>query len=113
MNVSNDRIRLQHILDATTEIMQFVGDKSQQAFNEDRLLQLATTRLIEIIGEAANHISEDIRENYRQVKWVQIRGMRNRLTHAYFDVDLDLLWHTIKNSIPELQQQIKDILSEL
>ncbi|MCL4252183.1 MAG: DUF86 domain-containing protein [Anaerolineae bacterium] len=113
MNAPTDRIRLRHILDATTEIIQFVGDKSQQAFNEDRLLQLAITRLIEIIGEAANHIGEDIREQYHQVKWVQIRGMRNRLTHAYFDVDLDLLWYTIKHSIPELHQQIKGILSEL
>ena len=74
---------------------------------------MATTRLIEIIGEATNHISEAIQEHYTQVKWAQIRGMRNRLTHAYFDVDLDLLWFTIKYSIPELQQQIKDILSKL
>ncbi|HRF97562.1 MAG TPA: DUF86 domain-containing protein [Aggregatilineales bacterium] len=110
MNDPNDRIRLQHILDATDEVISFLGDKNRDIFNDDRLLQLALTRLIEIIGEAANHVSDSIRDHYPQVAWSKIRGMRNRLTHAYFEVDLDLLWFTITQSVPELNQQIKSIL---
>ncbi len=112
MSALNDHVRLHHILDSTTEIIRFLGDKTRAEFNNDRLLQLALTRLVEIIGEAANHISSSVREKYPDVKWAQIRGMRNRLTHAYFEVDLDLLWATVIVSIPELHRQVQQILSE-
>lgn len=75
------------------------------------MLQLALVRLIEIIGEAASRLSDDIKTKHASVPWVAIVGMRNRLIHAYFDIDLDVVWDTVTVAVPDLSRQIAAILA--
>ena len=65
---------------------------------------------MEIIGEASNHVSEELKSIFTDVEWAQIVGMRNVFTHEYFGIDSSLVWEIIKNDIPELKEKIKLIL---
>ena len=80
-----DLIRLKHMLDAANEIVEFTKDKKQDDFEEDRKLHLSVVHLLEIIGEAGSGVSDDVRNNYPQIPWKLIVGMRNRLIHGYFE----------------------------
>jgi uncharacterized protein with HEPN domain len=86
-----DLIRLKHILDASVEIQSFIKDKTQEEFKQDRKLHLSVVHLLEIIGEAGNQISEEVKEQYVDIPWKRIIGMRNRLIHGYFDIDLAIV----------------------
>lgn len=86
-----DLIRLKHILDASVEIQSFVKDKTQEEFKQDRKLHLSVVHLLEIIGEAGNQISEEVKEQYVDIPWKRIIGMRNRLIHGYFNIDLAIV----------------------
>ena len=76
------------------------------------MLILAVIKDIEIIGEAASKISENVKNNFGDVMWNEIIGIRNRLIHVYFDVDIDILWETVKNDIPNLFKQLLEIKNE-
>lgn len=107
---SEDLIRIRHMRDAVTEALGFVKDKNMQDFADDRMLALAVIKELEIIGEAASKLTADFREKHPEVPWIDIVGMRNRLTHGYFDVDLDLVWVTVLEDLPQLQEQLVKIL---
>ncbi len=77
------------------------------------MLSLAIIRLLEIIGEAASKVTNEIRRQYSSVPWEAIIGARNRLIHAYFDVDLDVVWETIQRDIPPLISHLRVIISEV
>jgi uncharacterized protein with HEPN domain len=106
-----DKIRLQHMVDAANEALSFVKGVNQENLYTDRKLALSLVRLIEIIGEAASQISPEIRELYSEIPWQSIVGMRNRLIHAYFDIDLNLVWGTVIDDLPSLISGINQILS--
>lgn len=112
MSALDDRSRLKHMRDAAQKIVAYTQDKDRQSLAKDELLQLALMRLIEIIGEAAARLSDDLKAQHNHIPWAAIVGMRNRLIHAYFDVDLDIMWNTVTISIPELLGQIKTILND-
>lgn len=105
-----DRTRIQHMLDAAERIVAFTDGLSKEQFLEDEKLHLAVTRLFEILGEAANNISDDLQEKYNDVPWREIAGVRNRLIHGYFDVDLNIVWQIIKQDIPPLISNLHYIL---
>jgi len=107
-----NRVRLQHMLDAARKIISYTTDVTRETLEDDEMRQLALTRLIEIIGEAATQITDDVYEAHPHIPWAAMRGMRNRLIHAYFDVNLDILWETMTVSIPVLIPQIEAILQE-
>ena len=86
------------------------GKRSE--LESDRMRQLALTRLIEIIGEAASRVSLSTRERYGQIPWLDIVGMRNRRIHGYDVVDLDLLWDTVEIDLSPLIDQLEAILRE-
>jgi len=88
---SEDVIRVRHMLDAAWEALAFVANKTRADLDRDRVLALALIKAIEIIGEAATKVSRECRQEYPEVPWVDVIGMRNRLIHAYADVDLDVL----------------------
>ena len=101
---------LKHILDATELIEEFIKDYTKKRFLEDKLVQSAVIRQIEIIGEAAKNIPASFRKNYPKIPWVDIVGMRDKLIHLYFGVDLERVWLVITEDIPILSRQIQEIL---
>ena len=101
------------MLEAAQKIVQFTESETRESLSADEKLQLAIVRLIEIIGEAASRISDEFRDKHPQIPWIAIRGMRNRLVHAYFDIDLDVVWNTITTAIPALIKQVEALVLAL
>jgi uncharacterized protein with HEPN domain len=106
-----DRIRLQHMLEAVAEAATFIKDRLRQDLAKDRVLLLALVKEIEIIGEAATQVSEEFRESSPEIPWARIKGMRNRLIHAYSEVNIDLVWSTVVSDLPELARSLKTLLA--
>ena len=106
----HDRIRLQHMLDAANEALEFVRDKQRSDLDTDRKLVLSLIKELEIIGEAAGKVSTEMRTQYGAIPWQDISGMRNRLIHAYFDIDLDVVWTTVTTDLPLLKTELEKIL---
>lgn len=105
-----DLVRLKHMLDAATEIFEFTRDKNRDDLDNDRKLSLSVVHLLEIVGEAASGISVEVQNNYTQIPWRVIIGMRNRLIHGYFDIDLDIVWKTVIQDIPPLIPELERII---
>ena len=100
-------VRLQHMLDAAREALSFAGGKARGDLDTDRMLVLALTRDLEIIGEAASRVTSECQDSYPNIPWRDVIGMRNWLVHAYFDVDLDILWDTIVDDLPPLAVELE------
>ncbi len=106
-----DSIRVRHMLDAAQEAVSFAQDKSRASLDADRKLTLALVKSTEIIGEAAAKVTQNYREESPQIPWLSIINMRNRLIHAYFDIDLDILWKTVTEDLPPLIAELEGIVS--
>ena len=106
-----DRVRMQHMLDAAGEAAGFIRGKSRADLDGDRLLALGLVKCVEILGEAASRVSAEARDRHSQIPWRDIVGMRNRLIHAYFDVDLDQVWNTVTGDLPPLAAELEEILA--
>lgn len=106
-----DRVRLKHMLDASVEIQQYVQSATRHDLDRDPKLVHSLVHLFEIIGEAANQVSDELRENTADIPWFIIIGMRNRLIHAYFNIDLNVVWSTATMDIPLLITELKEIIS--
>ena len=89
-----------------------MADKRRSDLDEDRALALALVKLIEIVGEAASRVSEAERQRHTSIPWSNIVAMRNRLIHAYFDVDLDRVWDTVTDDLPPLITELQTVLTE-
>jgi uncharacterized protein with HEPN domain len=98
----DDLIRLRHMLDAAREASAFATGKTRQSLDEDRGLTLILIQEITSIGEAASRVSPECAAQYPEIPWAAIVGMRNRLIHAYFAIDLDIVWNTVSIRLPEL-----------
>ena len=107
-----DEAYLQDVLDAIGDIEKFLEKVTEEEFYRNKEKQYAVLRALEIIGEATKNLSKEIRAKYRTIPWKDIAGMRDKLIHMYFGVKVDLVWETIKNKLPELKEQIKEILKE-
>jgi uncharacterized protein with HEPN domain len=107
-----DIVRLKHMLDASNEIICFTRQKTQEDFNSDRKLQLSVVHLLEIIGEAGAGVSEEVQNKYPQIPWKSIIGMRNRLIHGYFDIDLIIVYKTATQDIPTLVEKLEQIVAQ-
>jgi uncharacterized protein with HEPN domain len=103
----NDLIRLHHILDAAHQAGEFVRNRSREDLDRDRQLVWALVKAVEIIGEAAYQLSPEARQEIPGVAWDKAIGMRHRLVHAYFDINLDILWKTVKEGLPPLIEEIR------
>jgi len=84
----NDSIRLRHILDAIKDIKTFLKDADYESFESNKMLQSACIHQLAIIGEAANHFSDEFFKNYKDIEWSEIIGLRNLLIHEYFGIDV-------------------------
>lgn len=97
-----DSVRLEHRIDAARSAGHFVSGHARQDLDSDPMLRFALVRAIEIIGEAASRLSPEARSLMPSVPWPALVAMRDRLIHAYFDVDLDILWNTATIESPTL-----------
>lgn len=108
-----DRQYLQDILDAMEAAESFVADTSFEELEDDRRTQFALQRAFEIIGEATKQLGEEIRNQHPGVPWRDIAGMRDKLIHEYFAVNLEIVWETVHRDFPEVRPRIRRILEEL
>ena len=108
-----DKARLSDMLDEALKVQKFVDNKKREDFDNDDMLSYAVIRAVEVIGEAAAQVTTETRQQYPNVSWKNIIGMRNRLIHAYRDVDLDIVWNVATQNLPHLIAQLSEILSNL
>ncbi|MFH1853661.1 MAG: DUF86 domain-containing protein [Candidatus Neomarinimicrobiota bacterium] len=108
-----DTVRLRHILDAIEYIELFLKDVGFAQIEADKMLQSACLHQLQVIGESANHFSEDFFKKHQSVEWGEIVGLRNLLIHEYFGVDIKLVWQVLQTDIPRLKSKILDILKEI
>jgi uncharacterized protein with HEPN domain len=108
--LKDDRIRLRHMLEAAKEVLSFAENRTREDLDNDRILELALVRLIEVVGEAAARVSPEGCKKHSRIPWSEIVGMRNRLVHGYDQVDLDVLWDTIEYDLPPLIVELDRIL---
>jgi uncharacterized protein with HEPN domain len=107
-----DRARLQHILDAISEIESYTSQAGFNDFMANSMMRFASIKQLEIIGEAANSLSDELKARFSEIEWGQIVGLRNVLIHQYFRVDEKVVWGIIQKDIPELKTKVLAILSQ-
>jgi uncharacterized protein with HEPN domain len=113
MTLHDDTVALRHMRDHIAEAIELAKDQSRDYLDTDRVFALALTKLVEIIGEAAARISEEMREAHDHIPWRPIIGTRNRLIHGYDSVDYDILWQVVDRELPVLLGQIDSLLGAM
>jgi uncharacterized protein with HEPN domain len=106
----DDSTRLRHMRDAAKEALAFAEGKQRADLDRDRQLALALLKCIEIVGEAASAVGAETVARYPQIPWRQIRGMRNRLVHGYYEVDLNIVWDTVENNLAPLLAALEQVV---
>ena len=110
--MKDDRVYLLHIQDSLGNIREYTNS-GREFFFKDRKTQDAVVRNLEIIGEAVKHISPSLTMSHPSIPWKQIAGMRDKLIHEYFGVDLNLVWDVVATGLPEFDRKISEILKTL
>lgn len=105
------KLRVEDILEAISKIERYTANMSFEDFLADDKSSDAVVRNLEIIGEAARNIPEDICLRFPSVPWDKMRGMRNMLAHEYFGVSLQIIWQTVKDDLPPLVTPLQEILN--
>jgi len=101
------------ILESMEKAEGFIGSMSYKDFLLDEKTNFAVVRCIEIIGEATKNIPDSIREKYKEIPWRDMAGMRDKMSHFYFGIDLEKVWLAVKEDIPLLKPQIKQVIEAL
>ena len=108
-----DKARLKHNFDAIEKIESYIVDADFEKFMENSMMRFACIKQMEIIGEASNHISDEVKSQFSTIEWRQIIGMRNVFVHEYFGVDNRIVWEIIKGDIPDLKDKISKVLQKI
>lgn len=107
-----DGVRLCHMIEAAESAVQFIAGRQRMDLDADLMLLFALVRAIEILGEAASRISAETRGAHTGIPWQAIIGMRNRLIHAYFDINTEIVWQTVTQEIPVLLPQLRALATD-
>ena len=107
------KVYLRDILEAIGRIERYTGNMNFEDFSNNELIQDGVIRNLEIIGEAVKNLPDDIKKDYPEVEWRKIAGLRDIPIHAYFGVDLEIIWDIVRNKVPELKEMVRKILSNL
>ena len=105
-----DKSSLIDILNACESIERFIQNKTKVDFYDDEMMQEAVMRKIEIIGEASNRVSDELKNRFKDLPWRKMRAMRNILIHMYDELDLEMIWDTATNNIPILKNRLTEII---
>jgi len=105
--MEKDKLYIKHILDAIAAIEQFIQSVEFEGFVENKLLQDGVVRELEIIGEASKKLSPDFKDLHNEFPWQDMAGMRDKLIHEYFGVDLVVVWETVKQDLPNLKRKLE------
>jgi uncharacterized protein with HEPN domain len=111
--MKSDKIYILHIIDSMDQISEYTDQVSPEEFKENRLIQDAVIRNFEIIGEAAKNVSSRSREQFSQIPWKNMAGMRDKLIHNYMGVDLDAVWNTITDIIPSMRKKLAEVVHSI
>ncbi len=103
---------LNDICQAIDRIEQYIGNLSFDAFSKDQKSVDAVVRNLEIIGEAAIRLPDEFKEKYSEIEWHKVVGLRHRIVHEYFGIDLEIIWQILQKDLPELKQKIMQIMRE-
>lgn len=109
----DDAVYLRHIADAIARIEEYLRGVSAAQFLARTLLQDGVVRQLEVIGEAGRNLSDEFRQQHPEVPWNQIIALRNRVIHAYFEIDLDIVWEIAQDDIPVLKAHVERFLREM
>lgn len=109
----NDKIRIQHILEAISEIEVYIKGVSFDEFVSNSEKRFASIKQIEIIGEACNHISIELKSKYPEIEWIEINGFRNISIHEYFGINLHIVWDIANSDLPLLKEKFNSVLKSL
>jgi uncharacterized protein with HEPN domain len=108
---AEDRIRVAHRVESARTVIRFVDGRSKADLESDEILLFALIRAVEILGEAAARVTRETQDANDHIPWASIIGMRNRLVHAYFDIDPDIVWETVTVDIPNLLPRLLELES--
>ncbi|MBI5179217.1 MAG: DUF86 domain-containing protein [Nitrospinae bacterium] len=107
-----DVIRLRHMLGAAKDALAIANGKSRGDLDAEITIRLSLVRCIEIVGEAASRLTQEGQVEFPQVPWEKIVNMRNRLIHAYYEINLDTVWNTVVDDLPPLVAELEKMLSD-
>jgi len=103
---------LNDIRQAIDRIEQYIKNLSFDAFSDDQKSVDAVVRNLEIIGEVANRLPDEFKEKYSEIEWYKVVGLRHRIVHEYFGIDLEIIWQILQKDLPELRQKITRIMGD-
>ena len=110
--MKSDEVFLRHMLDEVDFLLKQTRGIDFDGFATDEVLRRACTRSLEIIGEAVKNISPNLRKKHQDIEWAKIAGLRDKLIHGYFDVDLGILWDVIQKRLLPLKVQLEELLGQ-
>ncbi len=105
----DDQTRLRHMLEAAHEAIAMARGQQRTDLDTDRKLTLSLVHLLEIVGEAAKGVSPEFRQKHPELPWKSMMSMRNRLIHGYFDVNLNIVWQTVNEDLPDLVARLEQL----
>lgn len=111
--MNDARVFLQHMVQATERILAYTSDITREEFDVSPLVQDGVIRQIQVLGEAAKKVPEEVQEAQDHVPWSDIARMRDRLVHGYFSIDIPTLWSTVEQDIPTLHEDLQRILERV
>jgi uncharacterized protein with HEPN domain len=106
----SDKVRLGHMIEAAREALDHARNRTFSDLENNAPVRHLLVRNLEILGEAASRVSPELRDSYPEIPWRRIVNMRNRLIHAYFDIDMEIVWTTVQQFLPDVLEKLEGVL---